>query len=60
MKKSIPFICILLMPACMLAAAKEPAALAGIDGRKDVTPASAAINAKPPAQMSLLYPRIGR
>jgi len=46
MKKSIPFICILLMPTYVLAAAKEPA--------------PAAIGAKPPAQMSLLYPRIGR
>jgi len=60
MKKSIPFICIMLMPACLLAAAKEPASLGGNDGINYAAPASAASSAKPPAQMSLLYPRIGR
>ena len=50
MRKSMLLICILLMPTCVPAAAKQSA---------DAAPASAVTSAKPPAQMSLLYPRIG-
>jgi hypothetical protein len=53
MKTPITLIVILLTTIC------APALWAGNDGNANVAAAPAATSAQPPAQMSLLYPRIG-
>lgn len=58
MKPSVSLICVPLLSICVSATAQESAA-SGSNDKKDAATAAASAGAKPPAQMSLLDPRIG-